>query len=233
MLSAVSTIVVSFLDLFVRDEIQSNGAWQARFLELPASSVGQVLSSDQVDFAYAVRTEGYSPFPQKEESYWRPYWLVKSYDAQGMERIAPHVIQGRLPEREGEIIISQTALAEMEQPCQVGDTLTLTPGQRFRRHVDSEGVEHVEEATANDAVTEEESFVPGPEQSYTVTGIFEEDSINRSTFVGFLAISYLDPACLPAGETVELSFALKEVRPAFLGGHFYEDVASLAPVHRL
>lgn len=116
----------------------------------------------------------------------------------------------------------------MAQPCRVGDTLTLTPGKRLRSYVDSHGVEHEAEVTIYDAVSEEERFVPGPEQSYTVTGIYEEDAINRSSFTGFLAVSFLDPAALSAGETVDLSFAFREVRPVFLGGRFYSDVEALA-----
>lgn len=228
MLSAVSTIVVSFLDLFVRTEIQSSGAWQARFLELPPDDIAAVRDSEAVEFAYAAYLEGYSPFPQKEEGYWRPYWLVCSYDAQGLEQIGPKLVEGRLPEKEGEILLSQTAVDEMTQPYQVGDTLTLTPGQRLRRNLDAEGVEHLYEATIHDAADEEEEYRPGPERRYTVTGIYEEDSINRSTSAGFLAISFLNPHALPAGERVDLSFALKSVRPSFLGGQFYSDVQSLA-----
>ena len=89
-------------------------------------------------------------------------------------------------------------------------------------------MEHEAEVTIYDAVSEEERFVPGPEQSYTVTGIYEEDAINRSSFTGFLAVSFLDPAALSAGETVDLSFAFREVRPVFLGGRFYSDVEALA-----
>ena len=60
----------------------------------------------------------------------KPYLLVKAYDQEAFEHFPLTLKEGRLPEREGEILLSEEVFYGGGVEYRIGDQLTLELGQR-------------------------------------------------------------------------------------------------------
>lgn len=214
MLTATSSLVTSFLDGMRRSEINMNGEWHTRFDEMPMDNVRKIKTIiPDVKDVMLLEWEGFAPIPQHGE---RRFFYIESYGKNTFEHFPVTLQEGRLPEQNGEIIISYDAYTA---GYKIGQTLDLDLGYRSVKHkpdynkgeTDENAIEKRlgfdEEYKVESDYYEEEKFNKTDSKSYTIVGVFENraryyTSPEMNDSVAYEAISFLDPATIKPDERV-------------------------------
>lgn len=198
MITAVTTLVASAQDLLIRDAIQNQGNWHARFQDIDAAKAAVFLESDVVDLAMFGRNLGYAQLPGSLNEY-KPYLFVQELDAAGLSNLALELIAGRMPARADELVISEHITYNGGVEIEVGDRLVLTLGQRY---LDGQ-------LLGQDRPLEEgERLQPEHTREYTVVGIIARPHIEPRSAPGYTVISYLERENLAFGSVdVWITFA--------------------------
>ena len=126
MIAAVSTFADSFLDLMQRDEIYQDGEWHIQYMNVTRENVERIGGSEAVALAGLSREEGYFK-PQVLPELGYEYLYVQSYDPTNFQLRNIRMVEGRLPEFPGELILTE----ENAWGLKPGDTLTGVLGDRI------------------------------------------------------------------------------------------------------
>lgn len=227
MISAVSTFTSSFLDLMRRDTIADGGNWHAILSDVKAGDVKTVRNASFVDSVSLSRDLGYalldgSTNPDK------PYLFLKQYDAQSQKNYPIKLLEGRMPKTAQEIVVSQHIETNGGVKLRLGETLTLQLGHRLPAGDQPEELDQStpfqgEERKGADGTLAGERFEPTSTARFTVAGIMERPSFERSWSPGYTAFTNLDAAALGPNETVNAALLVKK-----LNRGIFSDVAALA-----
>lgn len=168
MITAVTTLAVSFQSFMLQVEIQQDGAWEATFNNVPTKEIGKIKENKNFKEVMIMEPVGMAQNPYSDD----PFLYIKAYDSEALENMVIRLMEGRLPENENEIVLSETFFDGKENEPKIGDTITLTIGKRML-----DGEEIIKEKQ-----TEEEEFVKTGEKTFTVCGkIKRPDFENYST----------------------------------------------------
>lgn len=116
----------------------------------------------------------------------KPYLYVLGMTEEAMHAASANLIKGRMPEKEGEILISRHTLTNGGADIKIGDILNLELGERE----DKAGNRLNQfDSYAQDG----EVFVPREEKTYTVVGMIERLSYNIE---GYTAPGYTAITCI-------------------------------------
>lgn len=224
MLTATASVVTSFLDGVKRDEISQNGEWHTRLDDMPMKNTDKIKEKiPNVSDVLFLEWEGFAPIPQKGD---KKFFYIEGYSKNTFDHFNVTISQGRLPQKNGELIISEEAA---KAGYKIGQSFTLELGYRGvkSKPVDDEhridggpgnevfsgeGDEQIRHLGFNasyvneDKYTYEEEFYPEDSKTYTIVGVFSDraryyTSENPSS-PAFEAISFLDPATIKADEAV-------------------------------
>ncbi len=205
MITAVTTITGSFMDLFRRNTIRETGLWHVLFEQVPANRLDALLSDGNVDQISLYHDGLFAQIPDIATEQ-RPYLYVQRYTAQGLEQLPVTLVEGRMPQKEGEIVVSDKLALIGKVRYELGDTLKLNLGKRIGQAEDQSEFELPWQA----GYEEDERFMPLREETYTVVGVIDPGGMERNWYGGYQALALLDPAALE-GETVNAKVALKQV----------------------
>ena len=207
MITAVATLATSFIDMLQRGEIADSGNWHAQISGLSTENTGTVSESGEVDAVFFSRDIGYGLL-ESSQSESKPYLYLREYTEQGFDQMSVRLNSGRLPHQNGEVIISESIKNSAGVYYQIGDTLTLTPGQRLS----ADGTVITENTSLSYSYSEDgldqtldETFVPfEPEEqrSYSVFGIMQRPSFEYSWSAGCGVLGLFDEAALLPGDEV-------------------------------
>ena len=116
----------------------------------------------------------------------KPYLYLRAVDEEGMKAMALKLTEGRMPEKDGELIVSRHIRFNGMVNLQVGDTLTLQLGERM-----SDGASLDQ---SNPYSYEEEYLEPTREKTYTIVGVVERPSLaeERRMAPGYSVFTYMD-----------------------------------------
>ena len=193
MLTAVSLIAVSFLDMMQRTVLADTGDWHVRFEGVSAEAPAAVRADSQTG---SVITRGLLSYAKPPESLdtQRPYLALWGYDPsdQSAARAPLTLEEGRLPERAGELVVSRAFLETSALDWQVGQQVVLPTGRRLAP--DEQSGELLPVSPSSPAV-DGEQWLPEGSERYTLVGIGSfstglEPSWSRS---------YTGITCLPGG----------------------------------
>lgn len=129
MLTAVSTIAVSFIDLLKRQEIVDSGEWHALYKDIDTEQI-ETLAKDKTTKEIILSKDlGYATLKgSKNED--KPYVFIKSYDEKGFDNFPIDLIDGRLPTADNEIVISKAIEDNANVLWKIGDEIDLGIGNR-------------------------------------------------------------------------------------------------------
>ncbi len=209
---------------FMTDVITENqGSWHAQVYGLDQAQVQAVKELPYVTETEVSRPLGYTLFAQSGNPDETPYLELKGYSGELFDWMGIHVKEGRLPEAEGELIISERAIRE-GSTIQVGDVIEVNAFERllhaFSKGEDDQGFivfsqkfvvghgetvkvpDHFPYYTPNNdfEILRKETGLRG---SYTVVGIMESPYYEMSGQGGYMALVKTDSA-IADGETVNL-----------------------------
>ena len=221
MITAVAILMLSFVDMLQRMSIADGGNWHVRTLGVPAANVAQLKNDSHVDRLTLSRDLGYSPL-QGSKNPSKRYLFVRELDQNGFAQMALTVKDGRLPQKDGELAVSETLSNNAGIAMAIGDTITLTPGQRRsadgRLLFPNESVKYKSDADTGEDVLDpqsgermlDETLMPGQAVTYTVVGILQRPTFEPSWSAACGAVAWLDPATLNSG-TVDAYYTVRPV----------------------
>ena len=141
----------------------SAGIFHGQYRELSAEQLAELRGDASVKQVETIDTAGFALLaPERDE----PFLVIGSM-SKGLPDLVPiRLKEGRMPENDRELLISEDAQAKLGISFQVGQTLTLNVGQRCE--TSSGELLGVERAYLG----EEETLKDCQEQLYTVVGIY-------------------------------------------------------------
>lgn len=227
MLTALSTILFSCMDLMQREVITREGEWHAALSGVPANQVEKLEKGNHVESVLLTREIGFAQFPESSNPN-KPYFYIREYNTPAFSYLGVKLAQGRLPEQEGEAVITKDVLEAFsgETTYQIGDTVTLTTG--YRTEIMQKGKKEEESRLSRSSFySSGETFHPKGKRTYTLTGIIEpyyQDEMEQTYGAAYHLIGYCDASSFAAnGEKTEPMLIFHP-----LNRSIYQETATLA-----
>lgn len=179
LLTAVIEGANSGFQYLLRAETLRNGSYHAYYGEVKSEDVPAITATDGIRETTVWHRVGWSLAELTDRT---PYLRIEAAEGNLTELLAVRLSAGRLPQNEREIILPTRHLNRLSERIEIGDTLTLSVGERF---FDGEvlGTEtpYIEEETLENCRT----------VTYTVVGIYETFDYEIETFSspGFIALT--------------------------------------------
>ena len=221
---------------FMRRAVEADqGKWHYQVYDVTKEEADETAALDSIDKLEVSRPLGYTDFPQSANIE-TPYLELKGYSGELFDWMNTNVIEGRVPEKENEILISERAI-EDGADIKVGDTVDVDAFDRYVHAFYKEGEEEkiaagkapgvitfgnnvfsVEHGTTVKAPAHfaywpenddfEEIHEPtGVKGTYTIVGIMETPSYESDGQGGYTALTKND-AAVAEGETINLVFTI-------------------------
>lgn len=130
MITAVCTLGISFLDFMQRIIIADEGEWHVLYKDVNKKQLEAIKKDEETKTVILSRDTGYALLKGSQNPN-KPYIFIKEYNEQGFEKFPIKLIEGRIPERPDEIIISQAIITNGKVNCKIEDVLTLDIGKRY------------------------------------------------------------------------------------------------------
>ena len=201
LITAISAFAESFLDMMRQGEIAQGGEWHVEFFDMEASRLPELTGDGNVKKTLVSRDLG-NALLDPVENEWKPYLLVKAYDQAAMEEYPTTLLEGRYPEKPGELAVPEHVIEDGGMDWSVGDTLTLELGTRKNR----------EGEPADYYGYEPEEFLSDThEETYTIVGIIERPVFESYSSPSYTALTFLDTDALSGTDTVNAAVQVKHL----------------------
>jgi putative ABC transport system permease protein len=169
MITAVTTLIASMQNYMVNLSIAEEGNWHAAFHNIHYEHYEKIKDLDEVEKAVPLREIGYSLLEGCTNEH-KPYLYLLELDKEAFDMLPIHLLRGRLPQNENEVVISEHIHTNGGVAYQLGDTLKLDIGQRISE--DSMILGQKDSfVKAEDGVSER--LEVNETRSYTVVGIMK------------------------------------------------------------
>lgn len=229
MVTAVATLGMSFMDLFQRETMDRNGEWHVAYHGVDKAQLEVIKAEENTEAVSLSRDRGYAWLEGNQANRYKPYLFVKDFNEEGFERFSVKVKEGRLPQAENEIVISEEIAKNAQVSYQIGDELTLEIGERFAEGQASEQLLSQNNSLVMDEEGESlERLINQEERSYTIVGVIESPSWEPSWSPGYTVISYVDPTSVTEADPVDASVFLADVSNAL-----FSEAEALAQAHNI
>lgn len=197
MITAVLTSIVSFLDLFKSQEMNNSGSWMARYSGLTAAQTEQLKAESELSEVMLFSEVGYSPIGETTNPN-KAYIYIQGMDAAYMQDKHLELVSGRLPEKDGEIVLSRLLLSDSDLDWEVGDTIELPIGHREQAFDGQTMVVDQNYSLTGSGADDGDHFVSDNKtMTYTVVGIIERPRFEYSWAPGYTAVTWLDAGTWP------------------------------------
>ncbi|MCM3584718.1 FtsX-like permease family protein [Mesobacillus maritimus] len=222
MITAVSTLGVSFLDLLIRQDINTNGEWHVQYKGVTKEQVAAI-EQDSETKQLILSSEAYAHLEESENDY-KPYLYFKNYNKTGMEHFPIEVIEGRLPQSEDEIAISEAIESNGKVKYKIGDQLTVNIGDRLNK---TDGTKLTQNnSLVSDGETINEELKITETKTVTIVGEIKRPTWEQTWSPGYTVIGYVDEKTISENDTVEAFVVLPKVKSSL-----YEHAEKLADTH--
>lgn len=184
----VAGMVTSFQKTLIHSAIQQYGNYHVQIRDMDRNDALALEENRDVKSYSFISSVGYSKLKNPQNEY-KPYIFVTSFDEKALSSLGLHLLDGRLPENENEIVLSEHLLTKENLNVSIGDTLSLSIGKRY---VSAGVIEN--EASQENAFEPEisESLKEEQVHNYKVVGIVERPnySIEDYSAPGYTCITF-------------------------------------------
>lgn len=209
MITAVTTLGLSFLDVVKRDVIANEGNWHLKYTEVSIDKLEVLKESPYASELLIDYEEGYALLSEQglEGNANKPYIHVTAYNEAAFDKLPLKLLDGRLPQGPNEIVVPEHFLTHFNKDAHmIGETMTMTLGERYNPDQTIEGsAVHLNQNYSiifDEDRTTQETFVADREVTYTVVGIIERLNWEYGSSPGYSFLAGLDLAALPQDATV-------------------------------
>lgn len=212
MIMAVTTIGISFLDMFKRTVINQEGAWEAQYNNVELEKLNIIMEHKRVKDVALINKQGFA----KIEDIGLDSKLNKTYiEVYALDDVAQHMysvklIEGRQPITSNEIAIPEKLTTlKNEGKISVGDQVTLQLGTRQAFDEDGQVLHDVVLTTGDDSLNRlklngmYEELVDVNSHTYTVVGLIKDTVWEVGWGASHVAITALDNDLLSASSTID------------------------------
>lgn len=190
---ALSSLVFSFRASIIEYEKKNSGDYHYEFYDVPKDEIKYITNNRNVEKAYMTQSVGYAILDNSKNED-KPYLYLQSFSKDALNNLGINLIDGRLPENESEIVISNHIKTNARVKYNIGDTLTLNIGNRI-----SNGYELNQNNPYNGEHKEYEEHIEEKfTKTYTIVGIIERPSgeIEPYSAPGYTIITCIDENCV-------------------------------------
>ncbi len=209
MVTAVSTLVVSFMDMMQRQSIANEGEWHVLYKNVNKEQINAIKTDEETSTVALSRDIGYA---QLEESVHKPYLFIKEYNEQGFKQFPLEIVEGRFPQASDEVVISEEIADRSSVVYKIGDTLKLEIGERYSPQMKGNIPDQTFSLVTDENGEMDEYLKITGEKEFTVVGTIKRPSWEVAWAPGYTVLSYLDEASLGAKEQVNATVVLQKVK---------------------
>jgi putative ABC transport system permease protein len=219
MVTAVSILGVSFLDLLKRQTIATDGEWHVKYEDVNPKQL-EVIGKDEATKSLIISNDlGYANL-ERSENRGKPYLFFKEYNEKGFTQFPIVLSEGRFPQAEDEVVLSEEIANNAKVVYEIGDKITFEIGNRI-----IEG--GVDPLTQTDPLQTDENgimeeLVVETTKTVTVVGTIKRPTWEPAWSPGYTVIGYVDQEILTKNDTVDAVVVLKNVN-----GSLYEHADQL------
>lgn len=219
MITAVTTLGYSFLDLMVRQHIAKHGEWHVLYKDINKNQI-KAIEEDSETKTMILSSNGYSDLKESENED-KPYLFFQNYNDAGLKQFPMKVVEGRLPRAENEIAISETIINNGKVDFKIGDERTVDIGERYSTVTQKELTQTDFLQQDEDGVIEELRI--NETKTVTIVGMIERPAWEPTWSPGYTAIGFIDETAVSNTNTVDAFVVLSE-----LDTSLYKHAKSLA-----
>jgi len=195
LICAVAGMTTSTRQTLINTAINNNGNYHVCFYNVPKEEIKYITQNANTDNYFFTNSLGYATLEGAQNPN-KPYVYVMEYDNNALQNDAIHLIEGRFPTNENELIISEHILTNARVELKIGDTITLNVGKR----VLSDGSTLIQNNPLLNGIDEEtgesyeESIINTVPKTYIIVGIIKRPNYSLETYSapGYTVISYLN-----------------------------------------
>jgi ABC-type transport system, involved in lipoprotein release, permease component len=212
MITAVATLGLSFMDIMQRQSIAQNGEWHVKYSKVNQQQLEAIQSNNHVKKAMMNREVGYS-YLEGSKNTNKPYLYVLEFDKAAFQHMPIKLMEGRMPEKSNEILLSEAVRTNAKVKYSIGDKIELAIGQRTLTSKDIQITEPLTQKYGlqyeNDKIVE--NLTQDKKQTYTIVGFMERPDWELTWAPGYTSISYIDQKTVAPNETFDVSVIFKKV----------------------
>ena len=168
MFTAVTESIVSGQQYLINSVKATVGSFHAQFLDISSEQVEKLSKDDDFKEVETLQNIGYAEIGSNNE--WKPYLFIGGMSKNFTDMVAVNLIEGRMPEKSGEIVLPRHLYTNGRVDYKVGDVLNLTVGERQNGNGITWGDQDFEPDT--------EKLVGTKQRTYTVVGICKRPDIS-------------------------------------------------------
>lgn len=217
MITAVTTLVVSFMDLFQRQVIAREGEWHVQYNDVNIEQLTAIKDDKDTRTLILTTDRGYALLEGSRNSN-KPYLFIKEYNKAGFKHFPIELSTGRLPQNRNEIVISEEIAENARVEYKIGEQITLDIGQRVIQGNESNlsGLDQYSSLQRKDGEISE-SLTKQETVTYTVVGTIKRPSWEPTWAPGYTVIGLVDESMLTADDKVDALVILKKVQRSLYG----------------
>ncbi|WMM26264.1 ABC transporter permease [Tissierella sp. MB52-C2] len=197
MITAVATFAVSLQSYMINGAAVKYGDWHIEIPDADSSIMQEQAEESPVANVVALQNIGYATLEGGQNPD-KPYLFVTGWNEEALDALPIKLLSGRLPENSSEVVIPAHIAANGGVKISVGDTLTLSVGNRMS--VDQKLSQH------DSYCAGEETLTPTTDKTYTVVGICQRPAIEEYAAPGYTLITAEDTA---AADSLTVFITLK------------------------
>lgn len=182
MFTAVLTLCTTIYNHLHAEKIYQSGSYHVCSMHVPASAVKAAEADERLEYIAVCRVEGYAQIPSADAR--RPYICLIAADSTFFENMPVHLTKGRLPEKNGEIVVPEQLMLPGGGAYGIGDTIEAELGMRVIAGSE-EDILYQENGYLKDG----EEFVPERKTSLTVVGVCSRPDFEPYGAAGYSALT--------------------------------------------
>ena len=185
LITAVAGMVTSFRQTLINWTIKTDGNYHYSFKNVLSEDLKYIKNNRNVENYYLTQDIGYAKLNESKNEY-KPYLYVMSYNKEALKNAPIQLVEGRLPQNENELIISEHIITNGKVNYKIGQKISLEIGERLSEN--SELDQH------NPYNKNEEEIKTKINKTYEIVGIMQRQSNNVEPYSapGYTVITYLD-----------------------------------------
>lgn len=213
MFTAVSTLLGSFMDFGQQAAIANRGNYHVCYYDLSSEDLNTIQADDNVKSYYAIHDEGLAQLPDEYGS--KKFLWIKAISANTMEDSGVHLVEGRLPQNDQELVLSESIKQRNPDGYTIGQTVTFDLGERKIKNP-PEGVTPELDGSIT-YMGEDETFKVLEQKTYTIVGFATMASQEQSYMPSLTAVTALNTDVLYRG-TLDVYVQAKHIDSIYAWG---------------
>ncbi len=224
LICAVAGMCMSFQKTLVETSKESDGNFHIRFENVPTDQLKYIEDNKNVKSYFYTKTLGYSVLNNSYNEY-KPYLFIMGFTDKALENSGLKLEEGRMPENDSELVISNHIKSNGRVDLKVGDTLKLNIGKR-------QGINEAILSQHNPFQLDEEenivyeTIIDTYEKEYKIVGIISRPSyvLEPLSGPGYTVITKINENQILEGNDANISVLLNKPSDRTAQQEFEESI---------